>query len=67
MLLLTMTSPFPQQQHRYLTRSKTTVNEVETTIEKGAGTTAKDKEFVFLRERGEKVTTPVFKQFEFIL
>ena len=39
--------------------SKTAVNGAETTIEKEAGTTTKDKDFV--------VTTPVFKQFEFIL
>ena len=38
-------------QHRYPTRSKTSVNE--------AKATAKDKEFVFLREKGEK--KPVFK------
>ena len=40
------------------------MNETETTIKKEAGTTTKDKEFVFLRDKGEKVTTPVFKQFE---
>ena len=37
------------------------------TIEKEAGTTTKDKEFAFLRDKGEKVTTSVFKQFGFIL
>ena len=44
--------------HQYPTRSKTSTNEAKTTI--------KDKEFVFLRDKGEKVTH-VFKQFEFIL
>ena len=57
---------FSQQQHRYPTRSNTAVNEAETTIEK-AGTTSKDKEFVFLRDKEQKVTTPVFTQLEFIL
>ena len=47
------------KQHQYPTRSKNAANEAETTVE--------DKEFVFLRDKGEKVTTPVFKQFEFIL
>ena len=58
---------FPQQHHRYPTRSKTAVNEAETTSEPKAGTTSKDKEFALLRVKGEKVTTPVFRQFEFIL
>ena len=56
---------FSQQQYQYQTRSKTAVNEAETAIEKEARTMAKDKEFIFLRDKGEKVT-PVFKQFEFI-
>ena len=46
------------KQHRYRTRSKTSANEAETMAE--------DKEFVFLRDKGEKVT-PIFKQFEFVL
>ena len=46
------------QQHQYPTRSKTSANEATTTPE--------EKEFVFLRDKGEKIT-PVFKQFEFIL
>ena len=58
---------FPQQQHLYPARSKTAVNEAETTSEPTAGTTTKDKEFVFLREKGEKVTTLVLKQFGSIL
>ena len=49
---------FPEQQHRYPTRSKTSANEAMTTPE--------GKAFVFLRDKGEK-STPVFKQFEFIL
>ena len=43
------------------------MNEAKTTIETETGTATKDKEFVFLRDKGEKVTTPVFNQFEFIL
>ena len=43
--------------HWYPTRSKIAVDE--------AKTTAEDKEFVFLRDKGEKVT-PIFKQFELI-
>ena len=43
------------------------MNEAKTTIEMETGKTAKDKEIVFLRDKGEKVTTPVFKQFGFIL
>ena len=52
---------FPKQQHQYPTRSKTSVNEAETTSEPTAGATTKDKEFVFLRDKGEK--EPVFRQF----
>ena len=44
--------------HQYPTRFEITANEAETTAE--------DKEFVFLRNKGEQFT-PVFKQFEFIL
>ena len=44
--------------HWYPTRSKTLVDEAETTPE--------EKEFVFLIDKGEKATH-VFKQFEFIL
>ena len=44
--------------HRYPIRSKTVVNEAETTAE--------DKEFVFLRDKGEQFT-PVFKQFDYIV
>ena len=44
-------------QHRYPTGSKNSTSE--------AKTTAEDKEFVFLRDKGEK--EPIFKQFEFIL
>ena len=40
-------------------------DQAETTVEKEAETTVEDKEFVFLRDKGEK--EPVFKQFEFIL
>ena len=46
------------KQHRYPTQSKTSTNEAKTTVE--------DKQFIFLRDKGEKVI-PVFKQFEFIL
>ena len=46
------------KQHQYPTRSKTSANE--------ATTAPKGKEFVFLRDKGEKIT-PVFKQFGFIL
>ena len=46
------------KQHRYPTRSKNSANEATTAPE--------GKEFVFLRDKGEKIT-PVFKQFEFIL
>ena len=46
----------PQQQ--YPTRSKTSANKATTAPE--------EKEFVFLRDKGEKIT-PVFEQFEFIL
>ena len=46
------------EQHQYPTRSKTSANEAKTTVE--------HKEFVFLRDKGEKVTL-VFKPFEFIL
>ena len=51
-----------QQQHQYPTRSKTAVNEAEITIGL-VGTTTKFKEFVFFRDKGEKVTTPVFNLF----
>ena len=43
------------------------MNEAKITIETETGTTTKDKEFIFFRDKGEKVTTAVFKQFEFIL
>ena len=46
------------KQHRYPTRSKTSANEA-TTAPEGI-------EFVFFRDKGEKIT-PIFKQFEFIL
>ena len=46
------------KQYRYLTRSKTPTNEAKITPE--------GKEFVFLRNKGEKISL-VFKQFEFIL
>ena len=44
--------------HRYPTRTKTSANEATTAPE--------EKEFVFLRDKGEKIT-PVFEQCEFIL
>ena len=56
---------FPKQQHRCPTRSRNAANEIETTVEKEEKPTVGDKEFVFLRDNGEK--EPVFKQFEFIL
>ena len=46
------------KQHRYPTRSKTSANEATTAPE--------ENEFVFLRDKGEKIT-PVFEQFECIL
>ena len=46
------------RKHRYPTRSKTLANEATTAPE--------EKEFVFLRDKGEK-TAPIFEQCEFIL
>ena len=46
------------KQHWYPTRSKTSTNEAKTAPE--------EKEFVFLRDKGEKIT-PVLKQIVFIL
>ena len=62
---------FSKRQHRYPTRSKQVAYEVETVSETEATPTApylppgEGKEFVFLRDKGEK--EPVYKQFEFIL
>ena len=44
--------------HWYPIRSKTAANDAKTKVE--------EKEFVFLRDKGEQFT-PVFKQFEFVL
>ena len=55
----------PKQQHRYPTKSKTAAYEVEKVAKNEENPPVKGKEFVFLRDKGEK--EPVFKQFEFIL